>query len=319
MFKLPPITTNPKGEERKAGFEIEYTGLRPKETASIIVKLFGGKVEEISEYEVVVKDTKYGKFSIYIDSVYLRSSTKEYIFKDMDFLKEFIYTLSELVVPYEVVTPPIPFNLLEEVERLRLEMKKNGALGTSASILYAFGMHINIETFTFEAKELLDVLRAFVLMQDWIKEKIEVDLTRKLSWFIEPFDREFIDYILNKNYNPDLDRLIEDYIFYNPTRNRALDMLPLFVYLRPQVKEKLPPQKISPRPAFHYRLPNSKIDEDDWSVAKEFNMWSLVEKAALNKKALYELIDDYFEFENSPFWFLTDLWIERVDEWVKEL
>ncbi len=319
MFKLPPITTNPKGEERKAGFEIEYTGLRPKETASIIVKLFGGKVEEISEYEVVVKDTKYGKFSIYIDSVYLRSSTKEYIFKDMDFLKEFIYTLSELVVPYEVVTPPIPFNLLEEVERLRLEMKKNGALGTSASILYAFGMHINIETFTFEAKELLDVLRAFVLMQDWIKEKIEVDLTRKLSWFIEPFDREFIDYILDKNYNPDLDRLIEDYIFYNPTRNRALDMLPLFVYLRPQVKEKLPPQKISPRPAFHYRLPNSKIDEDDWSVAKEFNMWSLVEKAALNKKALYELIDDYFEFENSPFWFLTDLWIERVDEWVKEL
>jgi hypothetical protein len=319
MFKLPPITTNPNNEERKAGFEIEFTGLRPKDTALVIKKLFSGEIEEISEYEVIVKDTIYGKFSIYIDSIYLRSTSNKYIFKEKDLLKELIYSISELVVPYEVVTPPFAFSKLEEVEKLRLELKKCGAVGTSASILYAFGMHINIETFSFKAKDLLNILRAFVLMQDWIKEKIKVDLTRKLSWFIEPFDKKYIDFILSKEYNPTLDELIDDYISYNPTRNRALDMLPLFIFLRPNIKEKLPPQKISPRPAFHYRLPNSKIDEDEWSIAKEFNIWSLVEKASLNHKMLDELIDDYFEFSNSPFWFLTELWIERVDEWVKEL
>jgi len=319
MFQLPPITRSPEGDERKAGFEIEYTGLRPKETASIIVQLFGGEVEEIDEYEVRVKKSRYGTFNIYIDSVYLRSTSQKYLFKEADLFKELIYSLSEVVVPYEVVTPPFAFSALEEVERLRLELKKNGALGTSASIFYAFGMHINIQTYTYEAKELKDLLLAFVLMQEWIKETIQVDLTRKLSWFIEPFGREYIHLLCQKEYQPDLDRLIEDYILYNPTRNRALDMLPLFSHLRPWVKEKLPDQKISPRPAFHYRLPNSRIDEDEWSVAKEFNVWTLVEKGALNKEALDELREDYLEFEASPYWFIKELWIERVDEWVKEL
>jgi hypothetical protein len=321
MFELPPVTTSPEGDERKAGFEIEYTGLRPKECASIIVSLFGGKARQIDEYEVRVEETKYGDFSIYIDSVYLRASHKKYLFKeiDADLFKELVYSISELVVPYEVVTPPIPFSKLEDVERLRLEMKKHGALGTKASILYAFGMHINIQTYTYEARELRDLLRAFTLMQDWIKEAIDVDLTRKLSWFIEPFDRAYIRHICADDYDPDLNQLIEDYILFNPTRNRALDMLPLFCFLRPETKKKLPEQKISPRPAFHYRLPNSRIDEDEWSVAKEFNIWSLVEKAALAKDALDELRKDYLEFLESPYWFITELWVERVDEWVKEL
>jgi hypothetical protein len=319
MFSLPPITITPEGEERKAGFEIEFTGIRPKEAATIIIRLFGGKLQEIDEYTIKVLDTKYGTFSIYLDSIYLRADSQKYLFKEADLFKELVYTLSELVVPYEIVTPPFVFSHLEEVERLRQELKKGGALGTSASVFYAFGMHINIQTYTYEAKELRDLLRAFVLMQDWIKEEIQVDLTRKLSWFIEPFEKEYIDLIVQKKYEPDLDHLIEDYILYNPTRNRALDMLPLFTHLRPWVKEKLPEQKITPRPAFHYRLPNSKIDEDEWSVAKEFNVWSLVEKGALNKKALLELCEDYLEFEASPYWFIKELWIERVDEWVKEL
>ncbi len=319
MFALPPITATPEGDERKAGFEIEFTGLRPKEAATAIIRLFGGELEEIDEYEVKIHHTCYGTFSIYLDSLYLRSDSKEYLFKDADLFKELVYTLSEVVVPFEIVTPPFPFSKLSEVENLRQELKRCGALGTSASLLYAFGMHINIQTFTYEAHELRDLLRAFVLMQEWIKEKIEVDLTRKLSWFIEPFEKEYIDLIVQKKYSPDLDHLIEDYILYNPTRNRALDMLPLFCHLRPWVKEKLSEQKITPRPAFHYRLPNSKIDEEEWSIAKEFYVWSLVEKAALSKNALYELCEDYLEFEQSPYWFIKELWIERVDEWVNEL
>lgn len=319
MFELPPITKTPEGDERKAGFEIEFTGLRPKEAATAIIRLFGGEVQEIDEYEVKVIKSRYGTFSIYLDSVYLRAGTKEYLFNDADLFKELVYTLSELVVPFEIVTPPFAFSKLEEIENLRQELKRCGALGTSASLFYAFGMHINIQTYSYEANQLRDLLRAFVLMQEWIKAKIEVDLTRKLSWFIEPFDKEYIDLIVQKDYAPDLDHLIEDYIAYNPTRNRALDMLPLFSYLRPWVKEKLPSQKINPRPAFHYRLPNSKIDEEEWSIAKEFNIWSLVERAALNKDALMELCEDYIEFEASPYWFIKELWIERVDEWVNEL
>ncbi len=318
MFQLPPKQTNPEGELRKAGFEIEFTGLRPLDTASVIVKLFGGKAKEIDEYETIVEDTRYGKFAIYLDSVYLRKDSQAYIFKESDLLKELIYSLSETIVPYEIVTPPIPFDKLEDVERLREELKRCGALGTSASFLYAFGMHINTESYSFEAAEILAVLQSFVLLQDYIIESIDVDLTRKLTWFIEPFDKEYIDKILDKEYKPTLEELIDDYIFYNPTRNRALDLLPLFVYLRPSITKQLPSQKISPRPTFHYRLPNSKIDEDGWSIAKEFNYWTLVEEIAWDKTRLNDLIDAYWEFQDTPFWFIKDLWIERVKIWLKE-
>ena len=318
MFQLPPRLHNPDGQIRKAGFEIEFAGLRPIEVASVVVELFGGRTRVIDEYETVVEDTCYGKFSIYLDSVYLRKDSEHYIFRDSDLFKELVYTLSELVVPYEIVTPPIPFDKLEDVERLRQKLKARGALGTSASILYAFGMHINIETYSFAVPDLLAILQTFVLMQDYIIEKIDVDMTRKLTWFIEPFDKEYIDLITKPEYRPTKEQFIHDYILYNPTRNRALDMLPLLIFIEPSIKEKLPPQKISPRPAFHYRLPNSRIDEEEWSVAFEFNQWSLVERIACDEERRRELLELYRDFQSSPFWFIKELWIEAVRKWLEE-
>ncbi len=317
MFELPPCRFNPHNQLRKVGFEIEYAGLRPKEAAGVVLKLFGGSIQNIQEHASIIA-TDFGKFYIYLDSIYLRQDSQEYLFKNEDLFKDLIYTLSELVVPYEIVTPPIPFDKLDLIEDLRSELKKSGALGTSASFLYAFGMHINIETFSFEAKDILAVLRSFVLLQDYIIEKIDVDLTRKLTWFIEPFDKEYIELILDKSYKPDFNEFAKDYIFYNPTRNRALDLLPVLIFIDKELLKDLPPQKISPRPAFHYRLPNSRIDEDSWSVAFEFNQWSLVEQIACNEEKLKSLIDAYWEFQETPFWFIKELWIERVKVWLQE-
>ena len=157
-----------------------------------------------------------------------------------------------------------------------------------------------------------------MLLQDYIIERIDVDLTRKLTWFIEPFDKEYIELILDKSYNPSFDEFAKDYIFYNPTRNRALDLLPLLIFIDKELLKDLPPQKLSPRPTFHYRLPNSKIDEDSWSVAFEFNHWSLVEKIACDEEKLKSLIDAYWEFQETPFWFIKELWIERVKVWLEE-
>ena len=317
MFELPPTIHNPSGQIRKAGFEIEFTGLRPLEAASIVVRLFGGHAKEIDQYETIVTDTRYGKFSIYLDALYLRKDSKEYIFKDQEIFKDLIYSLSELVVPYEIVTPPVPFDSLQKIEDLRLALKDAGALGTRASIFYAFGMHINIETPSFDHHKIADILRAFVLLQDYIADRIDVDLTRKLTWFIEPFDKEYIEHLLKKKYE-NFEEFALDYIFYNPTRNRALDLLPLLVYIDDSLRKHLPPQKLSARPAFHYRLPNSRIDEDEWSVAFEFNQWSLVERVASDKEKLRDLIDEYFDFMQSPFWLFKELWVERVEKWLEE-
>ncbi len=317
-FVLPPIQKNYAGKMRRVGFEIEYSGLTPIETAAIVIKHVGGTLFRKNEYEVKILHSRYGDFSIYLDSVYFRSDQKEYLFKDTGFFKDLAFTLSELVVPYELVTPPIPMNALEDMETIKEEMRKAGALGTDASILYAFGLHINTETFSLQAKDILDVLRSFVLLEDWIKDKSGVDLTRKLSWFIEPFDKEYIELILKPDYAPNNEQFINDYIFYNPTRNRALDLLPLLSFIDPDVSKKIPPQKLTPRPAFHYRLPNCKIDDPSWSIAQEFNYWSLVESIACDHEKLADLMEEYHTFQESPLWFLKELWIERVQKWIQK-
>ncbi len=318
MFHLPPKVHNPDGSIRKAGFEIEYTGLEPSQTAEIVQNLFGGQMERINSIETKVTHSKYGDFSIYLDSIYLRKLDEFELTKEFDFVKDMLTSVSELIVPYEIVTPPIPFDHLDSIEELRMALKNAGALGTSASLLYAFGMHINIETFSFKTRDILNILRSFVLLQDYISETIDVDLTRKLTWFIEPFEKEYVDLILNKSYNPNFEEFANDYIYYNPTRNRALDLLPLLCHVQPSLAKNLPKQKLSPRPAFHYRLPNSKIDEENWSISFEFNQWSLVERIATNQTLLFDLIDEYWEYQNSPFWFIKELWVERVKEWIKE-
>lgn len=321
-FILPPKIKNYDNKIRKAGFEIEYSGLTLTQTAAIVIKIFGGKITKKSIYCIDITDTVLGDFYIYIDSKFLREFEEKFkdFFentKDLENVEDILLSISETIVPYEIVTPPIPFDKLESVEKLRLSLKDHGALGTKASPFFAFGLHINIEAFSFESKEILDILRAFLILYEWIKEKSEVDLTRKLTWFIDPFDTDYILKIMDLNYAPSEDEFINDYILYNPTRNRALDLLPLLAYIDKSVKEKLPHEKINPRPAYHYRLPNSRIDEEEWSIAKEFNYWSLVEHLAYKKDILYKLSDEYFKFLNSPLWFITSKWIEKVDKVVK--
>ena len=42
-FELPPAVHNPRGEVRKAGFELEYAGLSLEAAAVIVRHVFGGR------------------------------------------------------------------------------------------------------------------------------------------------------------------------------------------------------------------------------------------------------------------------------------
>ena len=319
-FILPPLLYNQKKELRKVGFEIEYSGITLKQCAAIVIKLFGGKICKENIYCIDIKDTVLGDFSIYIDSKFLREFEDKIaplLDNESKNIENILLSISEAFIPYEIVTPPIPFDKLHFIEELKNSLKKSGALGTKASFLFAFGLHINIEVPSFKSEDLLDILRSFLVLYEWIKERDKIDLTRKLTWFIDPFEIEYIQKVIDLNYKPTLKEFSQDYIFYNPTRNRALDLLPLLAYIDKDIKSKLPNEKINPRPTFHYRLPNSRIDEDNWSIAKEFNYWSLIEHLAFKKDILYKICKDYQEFLDSPFWFITSNWIGKIDNIIK--
>ncbi len=87
--------------------------------------------------------------------------------------------------------------------------------------------------------------------------------------------------VLDDRYWPDLDTFVADYLAANPTRKRALDLLPVLSVLLPdRVRRALPHEKIGPRPVLHYRLPQAHVGDPEWSIMPSWHEWLRVEALA---------------------------------------
>lgn len=94
-------------------------------------------------------------------------------------------------------------------------------------------------------------MRAYFLKAPLLRAAIDVDTMRTILPFVEPFPEEYVALLLDPDYAPDLDRLIDDYITFNPTRNRELDMLTVFTHLdEERVRAQLDDPLIGGRPTF---------------------------------------------------------------------
>lgn len=292
--------------KRNVGFEIEYAGVSLENVAAIIKRLFGGQVIKKNTAELEVVDTEFGTFKVELDAVQVKkfaAAMKAEIDKPDDerVIAETIITaidevtgdLATKIVPMEIVAPPIPVASIAKVDDLRRAISEQGAADTHSSFRYAFGLHVNPEVKGISATETLNIMRAFSVMLPWLILKHKVDVTRRISPFIDPYSQDYVAHIIEADYNPSFDELIKDYHRFNPTRNRALDMLPLFASLRADLVTGLygPDEKINPRPTFHYRLPNCEIANSNWSLFQEWDIWRSIEKVASNNDCLASLVD----------------------------
>jgi hypothetical protein len=332
MYKKPPILYNYKNELRKIGYEIEYSGLEISEAVSCITQYFGGRVVKKNPYYSTVKDSQAGDFTVKIDSSFLyekkyknlldKFGISELPYRQNADIEEkvgkFLGDLFSGFIPFEIVTPPVTLNDIDLFDGLIEELKKKNAEGTSGSLVYAFATHINPETPSLDIHVITDYLRAFFLLYEWLFGELKINFTRKLTNFIQPFDNKYIDLVLDGSYNPDLEEFINDYIRYNPRRDRPLDLYPLLAYLKPGIQAREKTGIVKVRPTFHYRLPNSEIDIKDWSLATEWNYWWLVEKLAYEKETLKDLSKQYLMLRRK---FTVDFnadWKKIIDKWVKE-
>src|SRR3954447_11772863 len=76
-FLLPPQVRNARGEVRKAGFELEYTGVSLNLSATLVRTVFGGEHVCDTTFVHRVRGTPYGKFSVEIDTTVLKDKTYE--------------------------------------------------------------------------------------------------------------------------------------------------------------------------------------------------------------------------------------------------
>jgi hypothetical protein len=181
-------------------------------------------------------------------------------------------------------------------------------------VLYIFGMHINPEIPSDDPAALLDYLRAFTLLYP-AQGPGRVDLSRSISPYIKPFPVEYARLILQPDYPASHQRLIGDYLQYNATRNRPLDMLPILAHLdRDRVMGQVEDAHlVKPRPAFHYRLPNCMVDEPDWALSDEWNRWVAVERLAYDPDRIAEMSRDYERAEEKSFRPFYEKWPDVLE------
>lgn len=298
-YRSPPCERSDEGKLRRVGIEIEFAGVPVESAVKLVRDLYGGTAEAKSRFERLVRGTKLGDFRVEIDSKPLLSG-KHFRMMSLiglededtrDKIDETLERLARVWIPCEVVAPPVPYTALPELEALREALCHREARGTRASVLYGFGFQLNVEVPDRSAQTLLRHMQAFILLYDWLAAEIDVDVTRKIGPFINPFPAEYARKILDRGYAPNIDTLIDDYLLANPTRNRPLDMLPVFATLDEHrvAFAARDFDKVKARPTFHYRLPNCLIDDPSWTFALEWNRWIEVERLAADLPRLHEL------------------------------
>lgn len=309
-YLLPPLLQDQKGDPRRAGFEFEFGNLPIVETAEALHATLGGRLEIISPFEAILKDSQLGRLKVERDADLLKSVRYRKWLSSIGIeftpgtlahdIETNIDSASRGLIPCEVVTDPIPLEKLALLDQLVHTLDQLGAEGTQESFIYAFGMHINPSLPNQDADTIKRYLQAFLLLHAWIIESSGVDKTRRyLTRYIDPFPQDYVELLLDSEYQPDQATLIDDYMRHNPTRNRALDMLPIFCHLdEDRVRRQLSEDEghlVKGRPAFHYRLPDCRINEAGWSAASQWNHWVYVEKLAHDERLLGELTEAWRE------------------------
>lgn len=324
---LPHLFFNKEKKARHVGVEIEYSNLSLEKSIELARELFGGEIQKNSKYEWQLTQSKYGDFNFELDAQLLQKIQKEGLFEKLQhYIGDVSHDIDTLLdktskrfVPFEVATPPVPISNLFEIDKLAESFCLQGAFGTTHSLHYAFGVHFNIEPASLESIDVLKTFKAFLILQKWIEVQSEVDIARKISPYINDFPKEYLKKVIDKEYQPNQEPFIEEYIAFNPTRNRILDMLPLMTFWdEKRVRKHLPKEKINARPTFHYRLANSKVNILRWSLTQEFLPWVVVELLVANPKKFEIMSEEFLTYLEAPI-FNTHEWIEQCHFHVLDL
>lgn len=323
-YCLPQQKDNPETNLRKVGFELEFSGIALKTVANIVAGVLGERPQVISEAECEVHNSQLGKFQIELDWQFAKDFAKERLEQRSaeseetsadDPLMEWVTKIAGQVVPIEVVCPPIPLDRLQCLDAMVEKLREGGAVGTEESLIYAFGVHINPELPALDAPTITHYLQSYILAEEWLVQKNNVDLMRRVTPYVDLFPKEYG--ILVAGYSDTLtqQQLIEEYLQYNPTRNRALDMLPLFKYLdEDRIIQALDDPRIKARPTFHYRLPNCQIEQSGWSLNHCWNIWCVVEYLASHPDIRKPLLEQWLDYQKNNWTNLSEkTWHRDLD------
>ncbi|GGY63505.1 amidoligase family protein [Marinobacter zhanjiangensis] len=321
--QMPDVMTTREGKPRRVGVEIEISGPGYLELVSLTAKILNGTARNVGRYVSKV-DTALGEFAVELDSDPIKDLNlqEERVPESLRELgghaMDVIDYAAERLVPLEIISPPVAFDQLETIEALSDQLREAGAVGSREAIVYAFGLQLNPELPDLEADTLRRYLQTFAALYDWLKSRHQLDFSRKLTTYIEPWSSRYVDRLVAADYSPDMEGLMRDYLEENPTRNRALDLLPLFAHIDADLlAQYVDDPRIKSRPTLHYRLPDCDIDNPRWHFSTVWNDWVILEQIVAHPTHQRELNDLFRQGRTLSFRNLTSTWRTRCHQWLE--
>ena len=320
---MPSRLTTDHGGPRHVGFELEFAGIEFKDTVRVAAESLKAEAHTHTSAEATIQHPAWGKFVVEVDSELAKQLAKyraEGHDASDDVLAEWVVNLTTELVPLEIVCPPLPMQRLPVLDELVGALREAGAEGTAESVVYAFGVHINTELPALDAPTIGRYLKAYVVSQDWLVRRHRVDMTRRFTPYIDLYPGGYRRRVLGYDGGVDLDTLLDDYLEFNATRNRSLDMLPLFKHVaEDRITAEVPDSRINARPTFHYRLPNCEIERGDWGLSESWNIWCVVEALAADAELLDELCHQYRRYDAQLINVTRAPWHKTLDSLLNDL
>ncbi|MEQ9330576.1 amidoligase family protein [Thalassobaculum sp.] len=264
-----------RGGARPVGVEIELERVDSAGVATAVHRRFGGTIQIDDPHRMSVRGTEFGNFRIERDEAGNGTG------KSTGFLAD----IGSAPARTEAATPPMPANRLSEIDVLVHDLGRLGAQGSQAGLLNGIGLHLNpsLAPADLTPGAILRVMQAYLMQAPVLLGSGDSDPTGSQLPIVDPFPVHYVDHVLDPAYAPGFETLIADYLLFNPTRNRPLDMLPLFSLIdRPRVSRAVPDPRISARPSFRWRLPNAEFEIPPRSVAGRWTQWLRIETASLD-------------------------------------
>lgn len=314
-----PWRTNPEGAPRRIGVELEMNGMSLDRLADVVADHLGLTVERRGRHERMLVGDEAGEWVVELDFDLLKRMGREEreagtLAGDIgNSVEDLLAWFAETLVPLELVSPPLPFGRLDQVQAIIAALRRAGAKGTSDRVLNAFGMQFNPEIPSADVSVLLSIFKAFLCCYEWLYQRADIDMSRRVTSYIDPFPTDYVRRVVDPRYAPGLEGFIDDYLAGSPTRNRALDLLPLFAFLdEARVRRATDDVLIKARPTFHYRLPDCEIHLPGWGLHEAWNDWVAVERLAADPARLLGCCAAYCEHLDNP--------VERwLGDWPAEL
>ncbi len=284
----PPVLVTSGGALRRVGIEFEFLGPSARGAAGAIARDLGGSIEAEDPNAFRIRNTRLGDLAVETDLRYLHPERHPGLGIRLGAgAARWLGAALSPVVPRELITGPMPIARLPEVDEIVGVLRGAGARGHGTVLWDSLSLHFNIDPPSLDAATLTAFLKAFLLTGDRIRQEVSQGKWWLAHVLPQDYPPAYRQLVLDPDYWPDLKTLADDYLAANPTRRRALDLLPLLAHLdEERVRAVLSHEKIGPRPVFHYRLALSHVSDPRWSILPDWERWLIVERLASDHERL---------------------------------